>query len=84
MASFLRVDAALLVGALRIIEASSTLLVFERSSANQHQVCVYNFSDGAVHWAPAQPYRWRMIERVNAAEDWDLPAYGGLIAKRIA
>ena len=82
--AFRSANDALLVGALRIIEASSTLLVFERSSANQHLVCVYNFSDGAVHWAPAQPDRWRMIESVNAAEDWDLPAYGGLIAKRIA
>jgi alpha-glucosidase len=75
---------ALLTGASRIIEVTDTLLVFERSSANQHLVCAYNFSKNAVHWAPAQPDRWRVVENVNGATGWELPAYGGLIAQRIA
>jgi alpha-glucosidase len=75
---------ALLVGGLKIAEANDKLLVLERVSENQHLVCAYNFGSGAINWAPAQPDRWRLLETVNAAEAWMLPAFGGLIAERIA
>ena len=75
---------ALLTGALNIVVASDDLLVFERISAGQHLVCVYNFSGQPVTWAPAQPDRWRVIESVNNASAWELPGFGGMIAERIA
>jgi alpha-glucosidase len=75
---------ALLVGGLKIVEASGPLLVFERTSDHQHLVCAYNFGDQPLDWMPAQPDRWRMIENVNGSEGWKLPAFGGYIAERIA
>ena len=75
---------ALLVGALNVIEASDDLLVFERISVGQHLVCAYNFSAKLLRWTPAQPDRWRVIENVNEGSAWELPAFGGLIAERIA
>ena len=75
---------ALLVGALNVIEASDDLLVFERISVGQHLVCAYNFSAKPLRWSPTQPDRWRVIKSVNDASAWELPAFGGLIAERIA
>jgi alpha-glucosidase len=75
---------ALLTGSLKVLEATGPLLVFERSSDTQHLLCAYNFSDQPLNWTPAQPDRWRIVESVNGAEGWKLPAFGGYIAERIA
>jgi alpha-glucosidase len=75
---------ALLLGDLQVMEASDDLLVFERSSADQHVICAYNFGEEPLHWSPPQPDRWRVIESVNGAGAWELPGFGGLIAERIA
>jgi alpha-glucosidase len=75
---------ALLTGALKVTVANDDLLVFERIGAGQHLVCAYNFTAQPVSWVPTQPDRWRVIESVNNASAWQLPAFGGLIAERIA
>jgi alpha-glucosidase len=75
---------ALLSGGLQVLEASETLLVFERVSENQHLLCAYNVGHDTISWSPAQPDRWRMVEAVNGAVTWTLPGYGALIAERIA
>lgn len=75
---------ALLIGNLRVIEAASSLLVFEREHQGQHLSCAFNFSDAPLDWQPAQPDRWRTIHSVNGAEIGLLPPFGGLIADRIA
>ncbi len=82
--AFRNANEALLLGDLTIVEASETLLVFERSGAGQHMVCAYNFGEAQLDWSPLQPDRWRVVEGVNGAAAWQLPAFGALIAERIA
>jgi alpha-glucosidase len=82
--AFRNANEALLLGELNVIEASDSLLVFERLGAGQHMICANNFSDAPINWSPPQPDRWRVAESVNDASAWDLPGYGGLIAERIA
>lgn len=33
---------------------------------------------------PAEPDLWRLLESVNGAAAWELSAFGGLIAERLA
>lgn len=82
--AFRNANEALLLGELKVLEASANLLVFERMSEGQHLVCAYNFGAELIDWSPAQPDRWRVVESVNDAAAWSLPGFGGLIAKRIA
>jgi alpha-glucosidase len=82
--AFRNANDALLVGGMTVLEASENLLVFERVSADQHMICAYNFGANPVAWAPPQPDRWRVAECVNGAGPWQLPAFGALIAERIA
>lgn len=77
-------NAALSLGNLAVIEANENLLVFERQFAGQHLVCAYNFGDQALVWSPDEPDNWHVLECVNGATTWELPAFGGLIAERIA
>jgi alpha-glucosidase len=74
----------LLIGSLRVTEAASSLLAFEREHEGQHLSCAFNFSDAPLAWQPAQPDRWRTIQSVNGAKIDLLPPFGGLIAERIA
>jgi alpha-glucosidase len=82
--AFRNANEALLLGELTVIEASDTLLVFERSGAGQHMLCAFNFGEAPIAWSPPQPDRWRVVENVNGAEGWHLPGFGGLVAERIA
>lgn len=82
--AFRNANDALLFGDLSIVEASETLLVFERGGAGQHMLCAYNFGDAPISWSPPQPDRWRVVESVNGADAWHLPGFGGLVAERIA
>jgi alpha-glucosidase len=77
-------QAALLQGDLKVIEASASLLVLERAFEGQHLLCAFNLGDVAIDWQPAQPERWRVAEAVNEAGAWTLPAYGALVAERVA
>jgi alpha-glucosidase len=82
--AFRKANVALLVGSLRVIEASDTLLVFERVTRDQHLLCAFNLGDAGLNWQPAQPDRWRVVRSVNEANNWTIPAFAGLIAERIA
>ncbi len=82
--AFRNANEALLLGDLMVTDANEALLVFERRSHGQHVVCAFNFTDAAISWKPAQSDRWRVVEAVNGAAPWSLPAYGALIAERIA
>lgn len=84
LVSFRNDSEAMRTGDLRIIEAQSNLLVFERESEGQHLICAFNMGGEATGWQPAQPERWRVIKSVNGADAWSLPAYGALVAERIA
>ncbi|HEV7234119.1 MAG TPA: alpha-glucosidase [Sphingorhabdus sp.] len=75
---------AMLVGDLRIVEASGDLLVFERRSASQHLVCAFNMGAQPVEWQPSQPDRWRSLQSINGATGASLPAYAATIFEKIA
>ena len=74
----------LLLGDMRVIEASEALLVFERSHGSEHLLCAFNLGAAPLEWQPEQPGRWRIIAAVNHARIGDLPAFSGLVAERIA
>ncbi|MGY4398147.1 alpha-glucosidase [Sphingomonas sp. UYAg733] len=75
---------ALLVGDIRVLEASGAMLAFERFSAGQRLLCVFNFSDERHDWQPEQAGRWQVIEQVGAVEQWSFGPFAALIAERIA
>ena len=75
---------ALRTGSLRIVEASQALLAFERTSAAQRLLCVFNLGGEAQHWRPQAVDHWRMIESVGEPQAWNLPPLSGLIAEWIA
>ena len=70
-------EPALRLGAMEIVEASETLLVFARPHGNQRLLCAFNFGDAPVAWdAPGTA-----IEAVNGAEPGAFPPKGGLIIR---
>jgi alpha-glucosidase len=73
---------ALRGGDIRVIEATGTLLVFERISAEQHLLCVYNIGPDAIEWHPADPSRWTHLASVNDVQAWRLGGYAALIAEK--
>jgi alpha-glucosidase len=82
--AFRQAQRELLLGELKVIEANASLLVLERTYEEQILLCAFNLGGAALDWQPAQPDRWRVTEAVNEAGAWSLPAYGGLVAERIA
>ena len=74
---------ALLTGDWRTIEAGPALLAFERASDGETLLCVFNLGEEAIAWRPADPDAWVMIAAVNGAADWHLPAFGGMIVRRV-
>ena len=82
--AFRNANEAMLVGDLNIIEAQSNLLIFERRSVNQHLICAFNMSSGAIDWQPTQPDRWRMVKSVNDAGPESLPPYAAMVMEKIA
>lgn len=82
--AFRNANEAMLAGDLKIIEASGSLLVFERRSDNQHLICAFNMSATPVDWHPPQPDRWRICKSVNDTDQWQLAAYGAFVAEKIA
>jgi alpha-glucosidase len=76
-------SAALRLGAMHIIEASASILSFERSREREHLLCVFNLGDKAQTIAPPLPGNWRVLEAVGGAATWTLPPWSGLLATRI-
>lgn len=74
---------ALRSGDIRIIEAQDSILVFERKGAQQTLLCVFNLGSSSINWTPEQPDKWRIIEMLNAADRWEIGAYGAVVAEAI-
>jgi alpha-glucosidase len=74
---------ALRLGAIRIIEASASLLSFERSCEREQLLCVFNLGDQPQTLAPPLPGNWRVLEAVGGATPWTLPPWSGLIAMHV-
>jgi alpha-glucosidase len=73
---------ALIRGGIEIREASDAILAFERTTANERLLCVFNLGADVRTWCPSDAELWRFIERSGAVEGWRLPALTGLIARR--
>ena len=74
--------AALFEGSVAVLEASDTLLAFERRSRDQRLLCVFNLGTAACAWRPPDDWRGRIIERSAAGEGWHLDGLSGLVAER--
>ncbi|HZF16374.1 MAG TPA: alpha-amylase family glycosyl hydrolase [Steroidobacteraceae bacterium] len=75
---------ALRTGELKVIEASKTILAFERRSTGEELLCVFNLGGEAHRWQPPDAGEWRVVEQVGDAASWTFPRWSGLIAERIA
>ena len=75
---------ALAIGAMRIVAACGDLLAFERSVPGVCLLCVCHFGAEGGEWAPAQPDRWRIVERVGDGDGWQFSGHGGLVAEKVA
>ena len=75
------VSSALLTGTMTIVEASDAILAFERTTATQRLLCVFNLGHDARSWRPAEAERWRVIERSDGSSGWALPRLSGWVAE---
>jgi alpha-glucosidase len=76
-------SAALRAGAIRVIEASDSVLSFERACEREQLLCVFNLGARTQTLAPPLPGHWRVLEAVGAATPWTLPPWSGLVAMRV-
>ncbi|OYY92071.1 MAG: alpha-glucosidase [Sphingomonas sp. 28-66-16] len=72
---------ALLLGSMRVIEASDQLLVFDRSVPGETMLCAFNLGEEPVRWAPADPARWQIVAQVGAIDNWELGRFAGFVAR---
>jgi alpha-glucosidase len=80
---------ALLSGAIDVLEASEAILAFERNTAVQYLLCVFNLGTESRSWQPPTGGNWRIIEYTGkgsfkGGSPWTLPGLTGLIAERNA
>jgi alpha-glucosidase len=75
-------SAALLTGDIRIVEASDTLLAFERIGPGQCLLCVFNIGETPHDWAPDRPDDWQIVERTGDVTDWRFGPFAALVAER--
>jgi alpha-glucosidase len=76
-------SAALVSGTMKIIEASVSVLAFERCTPTQRLLCIFNLGTQDIAWQPGDAERWRIIEHSATIDGWQLPALSGWIAERI-
>ncbi|QNA83333.1 alpha-glucosidase [Sphingomonas sp. So64.6b] len=76
-------NAALMTGELKIVEASATILAFERMTQNQCLLCVFNLAAAPTQWQPTDPERWRPIEQIGAIHGWSIGGFAALIAEAV-
>lgn len=74
---------ALLLGDMRFIEASDTVLAFERSVDGEVLLCAFNLGADDSDWLPGDPENWRIIDRVGTGYGWQLGPFGGVVAEQI-
>ena len=72
---------ALLVGEMNVIEATETLLVFERRCGDERLLCAFNFTEEPVEWVPPDLAAWHVIEATHGT-GWRLDGIGGWVAER--
>ena len=70
------------LGTMRIIEAGTEILIFERRHAQDEIWCAFNFGRRVHTVDSAPPGSWRILQAVGGANAWTLPPWSGLIAQR--
>ncbi len=73
---------ALRSGSIKVLEANSALLAFERTSPLENLLCVFNFGGTEFAWQPPQPVCSHVIESVRNATFDKLPPFSGFVAQR--
>jgi len=71
---------ALRVGGMRIVEASQSILVFERGYGGERVLCVFNLGREPRSFAQPGAAGWRVIQAVGGATLSGLPPLSGFIA----
>jgi alpha-glucosidase len=71
---------ALRFGSIRIIEASTALLIFERAFEGERLLCAFNLSAATAHFQSPSGGAWRAVHAVGGARLGYLPPLSGLIA----
>jgi alpha-glucosidase len=69
------------LGSMRIIEASRSILAFERAHEGQRLLCVFNLGATATPFAPPGTASYDVLQSVGGATLAVLPPFSGLIAK---
>ena len=76
-----RAHPALRTGAIRFLEASDSVLAFERGSGDDTLLCVFNLSPQVQAWQPDEPDRWQVIEQVGSVDGWSFGPFAALLAR---
>ena len=74
---------ALYSGAAKVLVATDTLLIIERTAPSERLLCLFNLASTSQTWAPARPEHWRTVCEVNGGTQWILPPMSGLIAEAL-
>lgn len=72
---------ALIEGAMQVLHADETLLVFARSLGEEYVLCAFNLSDAPVDIPATLLAGRRIVEALNGATDRHLPPYAALVAR---
>jgi alpha-glucosidase len=80
---FRKEQPALRFGSMRIIEASTAVLIFERTFEAERLLCAFNLSTEASDFQPTASDAWRTVQTVGGAQLGYLPPLSGLIAARV-
>jgi len=82
--AFRNASAALLTGDIRVIEASDTLLAFERIAPDERLLCAFNIGDAPRDWRPDDADAWHPVEGVGDVTDWHFGPFAALVAEAVA
>jgi alpha-glucosidase len=71
-------------GDLRVVEASQSVLVFERSHEEEHFLCAFNFGDADSDWSAPNGGAWQVLESLGGAKLSGLPPFSACVAKQVS
>jgi alpha-glucosidase len=71
---------ALRTGGLNVLEATDSVLAFERTAPGERLLCVFNLGPGDINWQSPPSGAWRAQQQVGGATCFRLPRLSGVIA----
>ncbi len=81
--AFRKKTIALVDGAAIVLNTPEPLLVIERRKNKECLLCIFNLGDREAAWQPTDPNMWHTMKSIGNAVPWSLPAFSGMIMKRI-